>query len=113
MFYGRGAGSYPTASAVVSDVCALLRGTAPRFSFAPAAEEDVAPRDSFLSGRYLAVAGVDMSAARVVLGEVRFLESEGDEVCLITEEMTDKAFEEKCRRLEACGGEIRSAIRIF
>ena len=113
MFYGRGAGSYPTASAVVSDVCALLRGNAPRFSFEPAAEEDVAPRDSFLSGRYLAVAGVDMSAARVVLGEVRFLESEGDELCLITEEMTDKAFEEKCHRLEACGGEIRSAIRIF
>ena len=113
MFYGRGAGSYPTASAVVSDVCALLRGNAPRFAFSPAEEADLAPADSFLAGRYLAVAGVDISAARVVLGEVRFLESEGDELCLITEEMTDRVFEEKCRRLEACGAEIRSAIRIF
>lgn len=113
MFYGRGAGSYPTASAVVSDVCALLRKNAPRFDFAEADEDALISFETFASGRYLAVSDVDKSAIKVVFGDVRFLTGEEGEIAFLTDTMTEKEMNDKVRRLSACGAKVLSTLRVY
>ena len=56
MFYGRGAGKFPTASAVVSDVINVLTGADQRLTPWTRAEADyIAPADACVTERYLRV----------------------------------------------------------
>lgn len=84
MFYGRGAGADPTASAVANDILSILKDG--KASFAPvfhaAKDGEVLPSTAFACRRY--VRSTD-AAARTLLGEVTDL---GDAV------ITEKAFTE-------------------
>ena len=113
IFYGRGAGSHPTASAVVADVCSLLRGDAPALTFTPAEEDALAAPEHFTCGRYLAVSGVDATAVKVVFGECTPLPAAEGECAFLTGLMTEKELSDKCRRLTACGAQILSSIRVY
>ena len=112
MFYGRGAGALPTASAVVSDV--LNAATAPKAT-APVWTKaaDTLPSDfsRFACRRYVAIAGADETAARVLFGDIEPLA--GEETAFLTPSMSEQEFADCCKRLTAVGGELLSHIRVY
>lgn len=71
MFYGRGAGAAPTASAVVTDIVATLRDGADSFApaFTAATEDSVMPSSAFVCRRYIRTP-LPASALEKTLGEL-------------------------------------------
>ena len=112
MFYGRGAGKLPTASAVVADVmdAAKHMNSKKYLSWGPGGDDVVAPASSLVSGWYARVcARADDVKSR--LGEVTFLARAGapaEEVAFLTGAMDQTALQ---ARLE--GLEVRSAMRVL
>jgi len=114
VFYGKGAGKLPTASAVVADVvdcCKHLK--ARRFLFwADGDGSNIISYKDSVSAMYLRLSGTDAEAkAAKVFGDTVAVRS-NNEVAVLTTEMTYSAFEEKCGALKECGIEVLSAIRI-
>ena len=116
MFYGRGAGKFPTASAIVADLidAAKMKGTSisqvwedsKDNSFIADYKEDVLPF-------YVRVQGVSKDKAKEVFGEVEFLTRENcpaDEIAFITPEIKEKDFDEKLTQL---GGKVLGTIRVL
>ena len=113
MYYGRGAGKLPTASAVVSDVvdCARHIGKTVMCFWE---DEDVklASIDSVSRKFFVRAdkAKADEAKVKAVFGNVEFVtvDSITDEVAFVTEVLTEKAFKEKAEEL----GTVISRIRI-
>ena len=113
MYYGRGAGKLPTASAVVSDVvdCARHIGKTVMCFWE---DEDVklASIDNVSRKFFVRAdkAKADEAKVKEVFGNVEFVsvDSITDEVAFVTEVMTEKAFKEKAEEL----GAVISRIRI-
>ena len=116
MFYGRGAGKFPTASAIVADLidAAKMKGTSisqvwedsKDNSFIADYKEDVLPF-------YVRVQGVSKDKAKEVFGKVEFLTREScpaDEIAFITPEIKEKDFDEKLTQL---GGKVLGKIRVL
>lgn len=116
MFYGRGAGKFPTASAIVADLidAAKMKGTSisqvwedsKDNSFIADYKEDILPF-------YVRVQGVSKDKAKEVFGEVEFLTRENcpaDEIAFITPEIKEKDFDEKLTQL---GGKVLGKIRVL
>lgn len=116
MFYGRGAGKFPTASAIVADLidAAKMKGTSisqvwedsKDNSFIADYKEDVLPF-------YVRVQGVSKDKAKEVFGEVEFLTRNNcpaDEIAFITPEIKEKDFDEKLAQL---GGKVLGTIRVL
>lgn len=116
MFYGRGAGKFPTASAIVADLidAAKMKGTSisqvwedsKDNSFIADYKEDVLPF-------YVRVQGVSKDKAKEIFGEVEFLTRENcpaDEIAFITPEIKEKNFDEKLTQL---GGKVLGKIRVL
>lgn len=116
MFYGRGAGKFPTASAIVADLidAAKMKGTSisqvwedsKDNSFIADYKEDVLPF-------YVRVQGVSKDKAKEIFGEVEFLTRENcpaDEIAFITPEIKEKDFDEKLTQL---GGNVLGKIRVL
>ena len=105
MFYGRGAGKLPTASAVVADVMDVARnmGSRKALSWEPGSEDAVCGADA-LSSRWYVRAGVSAEELRTALPGCRLLarrESGGDEsACITGEELTRDRLEKKLAGLE-------------
>ena len=105
MFYGRGAGKLPTASAVVADVMDVARnmGSRKALSWEPGGEDAVCGTDA-LASRWYVRAGVPADELHTALPGCRLLarrESGGDEsACLTGEELTRAGLEEKLAGLE-------------
>ncbi|MBQ9735781.1 MAG: homoserine dehydrogenase [Clostridia bacterium] len=111
MFYGRGAGAAPTASAVVADVDKIARGVAQRPLFANAESDALTDISFFSARRYVVVEGVDANAAQIIFGETEPLSSE--ENAFLTVEMSEDSYLTRVKRLEACGGSVVSHIRLY
>ena len=111
MFYGRGAGSAPTASAVVADVDKIARGAADRPDFVPAEGDIPTDIDFFRARRYVVTEGIDASAVEIIFGETEPLSVE--ENAFLTAEMSEKSFKSRISRLEAAGGKLVSHIRLY
>lgn len=114
VFYGKGAGKLPTASAVVADIvdcCKHLK--ARRFLFwADGDGNNIIDWHESVSAMYVRAAGDDAAAkAEKVFGDITTVTSEG-ETALLTGEMTYADFESKCHALESDGVKVLSAIRI-
>ena len=113
MFYGRGAGKLPTASAVVADVMDVARnmGSRKALSWEPGGEDAVCGTDE-LASRWYVRAGVPADKLHTVLPGCRLLarrESGGDEsACLTGEELTRTRLEEKLAGLE-----VRALLRVL
>lgn len=116
MFYGRGAGKFPTASAIVADLidAAKMNGTSisqvwedsSDNSFIADYKEDVLPF-------YVRVQGVSKDKAKEIFGDVEFLSRENcpaDETAFITSEIKEKDFDEKLAKL---GGKVLGTIRVL
>lgn len=111
MYYGRGAGKLPTASAVVSDVvdCARHMGKT-IMCFWDAETVELASIDDVSRKFFLRVGDADGAYIEKLFGvvePVRLAELPG-EFAFITEEMTEREFNEKAERLT----DLRSRIRL-
>ena len=113
MFYGRGAGKLPTASAVVADVMDIARNMGHRkaLCWAPGGPDAVSGTGNLDSRWYVRVnAGAD--ELRSALGEVKLLARSGasgeEAACLTEEELTQPQLLEKLSSLD-----VRSVIRVL
>lgn len=92
MFYGRGAGAEPTASAVVSDIIDIVcRSSNYEISWEKATESDMYDFADFECSRYVCIKK-EQKQALVASGIVDSFISEDDEVSLVTKSITEKAF---------------------
>ena len=104
MFYGRGAGKLPTASAVVADVidAAKHRDEKKRVFWAEGGEDTTVSPDGLATAWYVRGSG-DAEAARVALPEARLLEradAPAGEFALLTGPMTRQELDEKLAGIE-------------
>lgn len=101
MFYGRGAGKLPTASAVVADVIDACQHTDKTKYFGWEDSDGAIVEDSkkFVSAYYLRVSGESVSSAvNEAFGEVKFLSHDGakaSDAAFITSAMSGYELEEK------------------
>lgn len=121
VFYGKGAGKMPTASAVVADVIDCIKHLKARkyLFWADSENEYVLPYDESVCSMYLRVSfedGTDINTvATDVFGEVSFINKQGskNEAAFITPQMTVKKFNELATKLEQSGCvKIESRIRM-
>lgn len=121
VFYGKGAGKMPTASAVVADVIDCIKHLKARkyLFWADSENEYVLPYDESVCSMYLRVSfedGTDINTvATDVFGEVSFINKQGskNEAAFITPQMTVKKFNELANKLEQSSCvKIESRIRM-
>ena len=113
MFYGRGAGKLPTASAVVADVIDAAKHINSRkyLEWAPGGD-DVTADYEMLSSRWYVRARAGVDQLRRALGDIKLLArpgaAEGETACLTEYELTRGQLEEKLAGMESL-----SVIRVL
>lgn len=111
MYYGKGAGKLPTASAVVSDVvdCARHQGKT-IMCFWDAEDVKLAGIDTVSRPFFVRVGEADEGRVKELFGDVEKVKADGlnDEFAFITDTMTEKKFAEKATQLT----DMRSRIRV-
>lgn len=110
MFYGRGAGKLPTASAVVADVIDIVKGADNKnFIWDEAPEGYMACYKEAVVSLFVRAKGVTKDDVEKVFGSDTVF-GRTDELCFITPPDKEKELDKK---LEALGGEIISRIRVM
>ncbi|MBR7184768.1 MAG: homoserine dehydrogenase [Clostridia bacterium] len=113
MFYGRGAGSLPTASAVVADILDIAGGSPCKPRTWHAGQPGNAAEG--ICRRYLCLAGKegweDLVSAQ--LGQVELIDDTGSEIALITPPMRECEADAAIAALEEAGMALLSAIRVL
>ena len=112
MFYGRGAGKLPTASAVVGDIADIAKDVKTRKcnEWGPGSKELVQPPDS-LTFRWYVRANGSLEQARTACGEITPLARGGapaQEIAFLTEAMTQAQLEQMLGDLD-----VQSTIRVL
>ena len=107
VFYGKGAGKLPTASAVVSDIIIAAKSdhSSKTMHWEDSAQDFIIPYKK-LSNRFYVRANADKKTVNDIFGEVRFLSRDGapeSECAFVTGEINEAEFEEKCGRLSVLG----------
>lgn len=119
VFYGKGAGKLPTASAVVGDIidCVKAKGTIRSLGWSDSNADTVCDWRQVPETFCLCCSGPDaQAAARSLFGDIRFLHCAGapeEECAFITPALTGERLDEKRRQLEAAGLQVLSAIRVL
>ena len=112
MFYGRGAGKLPTASAVVADVIDIAKDLKKdrRNCWGPGAP-DLVVSDDILTSRWYVRAKAPMDQARLACGEIQPLARSGapaGEVAFLTAPMTKPQIQDKLK-----GMDVDSLFRVL
>ncbi len=107
VFYGKGAGKLPTASAVVSDViiAAKEKSTTRMMSWEDSAQDFIVPESEICNSFYVR-ANADKASVENLFGNVRYLSRDNapdSEVAFITDVINEKAFAEKCSKIDVIG----------
>ena len=112
MFYGKGAGKLPTASAVVADVvdCAKHLKARKRIFWTDSDESQVASYKDSKTAMYIRVAGKG-EMAQSLFPDSEIMKADGNTV-LMTHEYKFGEIEEKIAKLNENGEKVLSAIRI-
>ncbi|MBR5135039.1 MAG: homoserine dehydrogenase [Clostridia bacterium] len=110
MFYGRGAGKLPTASAVVADVIDEVKHIAARkyLFWESGAPDYVLPYTEDTTKAMVRTNGADAAAIADVFGDVTVLSDEQGVCAFVTGEMTEEALAAAVERL----GNVVSCIRV-
>ena len=111
LFYGKGAGKLPTASAVVADVVDCAKHlTARKFvNWTDGSEGYVENYKNDSVGFYVRMNG-GMDIAKATFENASFIEGANGEFAMITETMQESVFDEM---IEKCGDFVLSKIRIL
>ena len=115
MFYGRGAGKLPTASAVVSDVIDIAIKSemkAGSAKWTDATESDIAPLSEYACKHYFRIAGCTKCMAKVFNNVLCVCSADG-ETAFITPEMTEAEAIEKEKAFAENGIKLLSRIRVL
>lgn len=118
VFYGKGAGKLPTASAVVADIvdCCKHLKTRKYLYWTDGDGKNVLPVEESVNAMYVRAKGSDVvSKAEKVFGSVSVIEradAAGDETAFVTSEFTLGEFNEKLDVFSNDGTEVLSTIRI-
>ena len=112
MFYGKGAGKLPTASAVVADVvdCAKHLKARKRIFWTDSDESQVASYKDSKTAMYIRVTGKG-EMAQSLFPDSEIMKADGNTV-LMTQEYKFGEIEEKIAKLNENGEKVLSAIRI-
>ena len=121
VFYGKGAGKYPTASAVVGDVieCAKATDTSPSLRWEKSNGGNVAPREDNVTAMYLRCRSFESNSledAVELFGKVKALSRDGkpsNEAAFIPPAATEREIDAACKKLEEKGVTILSKIRVL
>jgi len=107
VFYGKGAGKLPTASAVVSDiVIAAKEKTTTRMMSWEDSAQDFITSVNDMENRFYVRANADKSKVESLFGDVRYLWRENmpeGEIAFVTDIMNEKTFAEKCNEINVIG----------
>jgi len=98
MFYGRGAGKLPTASAVVGDIIDVAehKEKPRRMGWQDAVDGFVKPMDTFVCRRYARIAEKDKKRSEEIFGAVRWLSAGAPaEAAFLTGPLSEREFAEK------------------
>ena len=109
MFYGKGAGKFPTASAVVADVIDIAKacGNPPKYTWKKPETDIMIDIKDTSSMFYVRAKGVTENEFDVL----EVISKTDDEIVLITAEMNEEAFETAKTALEQKGAEFKAVIR--
>lgn len=109
MFYGRGAGKLPTASAVVGDVIDIVKSAASKnFIWRESSEDYVGCYKSAVVKMFVRAEGIDKKAAKAVFGDNISFSTDGN--CFITGADTEAEVDKK---IDALNINIISKIRVM
>ena len=121
VFYGKGAGKLPTASAVVSDIVSAVKhsDTSRSLTWADSEQSFILPFEQFTCANYirLTAKNIDVTKAvvKAVFGDVEYLSSKNqpsDELAFITPVITEKDVLNGCEKVSD-GAEILGRIRVL
>lgn len=121
VFYGKGAGKLPTASAVVSDIVSAVKHTETSRSLAWEDSEQsfIRPFEKFTCGNYIRLLAKNPDAVKSeiknVFGDVEYLTSKKsaeNEIAFVTGVMTEKAALDAIEKISA-GSEVLGRLRVL
>lgn len=114
IFYGKGAGKLPTASAVVADVVDALKDGAKvhdSLFWQPAEPVEGMLTDPAPAAYYVRVEGAAPAVVQAIYGPGRLVDEHYDGCAYFVERMDDAALENARRKIEAVGGSVRLVLR--
>ena len=114
VFYGKGAGKLPTASAVVADVVdALKNGVKVHDSlfWQPAEPVEGMLTDPAPAAYYVRVEGIAPAVAEAIYGKGHVVEEHFDGCSYFVDGADGKALAEAARKVEAMGGSVKLVLR--
>ena len=114
VFYGKGAGKLPTASAVVADVVdALKNGSKVHDSlfWQPAEPVEGMLTDSAPAAYYVRAAGVAPAVVEAIYGRGRVVDEHFDGCSYLVEQADAKAMAEAARKVETVGGSVKLVLK--
>lgn len=121
VFYGKGAGKLPTASAVVSDIVSAVKhsDTSRSLTWSDSGQSFVRPFERFMCGNYIRLTAKNVDAAKAsvkeVFGNVEYLSSKNQpdsELAFVTGVMSEKEAIDACGKM-ADSAEITARIRVL
>ena len=114
VFYGKGAGKLPTASAVVADVVdALKNGSKVHDSlfWQPAEPVEGMLTDPAPAAYYVRAAGVAPAVVEAIYGKGRVVDEHFDGCSYLVEQADAKAMAEAARKVETVGGSVKLVLK--
>ena len=109
MFYGKGAGKLPTASAVVSDVIDAVKNAGRHVPIIWEDEElEMGTFADSESRFFVRTDEKDEAAIKAVFGDVEYVDSDLDEKAFVTAVITEGEFEACCNKIG-----VKSALRVL
>ena len=114
VFYGKGAGKLPTASAVVADVVdALKNGSKVHDSlfWQPAEPVEGMLTDPAPAAYYVRVAGIAPAVVEAIYGYGKVVDERYDGCSYFVERADEKALAEAARKVEAVGGSVKLVLK--
>ena len=114
VFYGKGAGKLPTASAVVADVVDALKNGAQvhdSLFWQPADPVDGMLTDPAPAAYYVRVAGIAPAVVEAIYGYGRVVDERYEGCAYFVERADEKALAEAARKVEAVGGSVKLVLK--
>jgi len=110
MFYGKGAGKLPTASAVVSDIVEEAKSLGKNISYIWSEEKiELVPFDDIKNKFFVRTTSDNEAKAKEIFANINVVKADvKDEFAFITELMTEKEFKDKSEQL----GNVKNTIRV-
>ena len=118
VFYGKGAGKLPTASAVIADIVDAVKATSTSksLSWKDDGKNHVLDYQRQKGSFYLRMQGDGIQKARELFGDIRLLHRDRqpeDEFAFATPAMTEEEMEQKSALLEQSGSRRLAMLRIL